>query len=29
MRTPYAAFEAQGLARLVVELDPVSAGGLP
>lgn len=27
MTTPYAAFEAQGLARLVMELDPVSAGG--
>jgi hypothetical protein len=29
MRTPYANFEAQALARLVVELDPKSAGGLP
>jgi hypothetical protein len=27
MTTPYAAFEAQGLARIVMELDPVSAGG--
>ncbi len=26
MTTPYAAFEAQALARLVMELDPVSAG---
>lgn len=29
MRTPFAAFEAQGLARLVVELDPQSAAGAP
>jgi len=29
MRTPYANFEAQALARVVVELDPKSAGGLP
>lgn len=27
MTTPYATFEAQGLARIVMELDPVSAGG--
>lgn len=27
MTTPYAAFEAQGLARIALELDPVSAGG--
>ncbi len=27
MRTPYAAFEAQGLARVIFELDPVSSGG--
>lgn len=27
MTTPYAAFEAQALGRLVMELDPVSAGG--
>lgn len=29
MRTPYAALEVQGLARLVFEWEPVSAGGLP
>jgi hypothetical protein len=29
LRTPYAAFEVQGLARLVFEWDPATAGGLP
>lgn len=29
MRTPWAALEVQGLARLVFDWDPVSAGGLP
>jgi hypothetical protein len=29
LRSPFAAFEAQGLARAIFELDPISAGGLP
>ncbi len=29
LRTPYAAFEAQGMARAVFDLAPTSAGGLP
>lgn len=29
MRTPWTAFEMQGLARVVFLLDPVSTGGVP
>ena len=29
MQTPFAAFEVQGLARLVVEFEPSTTGGRP